>query len=97
MLDVFAADARKYMDRLRLGMEAEPERNMDVFRRSARRLHHSAVLANHESVIHASAALQKTAVRLIAGKQKWSSDLHSTLQTTVDALDSVASLDCVVQ
>ena len=91
MIDVFAADARKYMDRLRLGMEAEPDRNMDVIRRSARRLHHSAVLANHESVIHASAALQKTAVQLIAGKQKWSGNLHSSLRATVAALDSVVS------
>jgi hypothetical protein len=91
MLDVFAADARKYMDRLRLGMEADPERNMDVIRRSARRLHHSAVLANHEAVIYAAAALQKTAVQLIAGKQKWSSDLQGSLQATVDALDSVVS------
>jgi hypothetical protein len=79
------------MDRLRLGMEADPERNMDVIRRSARRLHHSAVLANHEAVIYAAAALQKTAVQLIAGKQKWSSDLQSSLQATVDALDSVVS------
>jgi hypothetical protein len=92
MLDVFAADARKYMDRLRLGMEAEPERNLDVIRRSARRLHHSAVLANHEAVIHASAALQKTAVQLIAGKQKWSSELQQSLQATVNALDAVVSL-----
>ncbi len=91
MRDVFTADARKYMDRLRLGMEAEPERNVDVIRRSARRLHHSAVLADHEAVIRASAALQKTAVQLIAGKQKWSSGLRDSLKATVDALDSVVS------
>jgi len=91
LIDVFAADARKYVDRLRLGMEVEPDRNMDVIRRSARRLHHSAVLANHEAVIHASAALQKTAVQLIAGKRKWSNELADLLQVTLDALDSAVS------
>lgn len=91
ILDVFAADARRHVDRLRVGMEVEPDRNLDVIRRSARRLHHSAVLANHEPVIHASAALQKTAVQLIAGKRKWSSELDRPMQAILAALDAVVA------
>lgn len=87
--EIFAADARKHMDRLRAAVEVEGPPNSDNLRRACRRLHHSAVLANHDVVIRASAVLQKTAVQLMAGKRAWSDDLADTVRRTVMTLDEV--------
>ncbi len=87
--DIFAADARKHMDRLRAAVQVEGPPNSDNLRRACRRLHHSAVLANHEAVIRASAALQKTAVQLMAGKRDWSDVLADTIRRAVLTLDEV--------
>lgn len=92
LIDVFASDARKYVARLRTAVVAESEYpDADAVRRSARRLHHSAVLANHEAVMRASSALQKTAVQVIAGKRKWSKELAGILSAAVLELETVIS------
>ncbi len=89
IIDIFATDARKHVARLRSEVEVDGRPNVDNLRRACRRLHHSAVLANHEPVIHASAALQKTAVQLMAGKRAWSDELGETIRNTVRTLDQV--------
>lgn len=87
--DIFAADARKYIDSVRSGLEAEGGPYPDVIRRAARRLHHSAALASYEPVMHASAALQKTSVQLIAGKRHWSREISEAMEAVLRALDAV--------
>jgi hypothetical protein len=87
--DIFAADARKYLDTLRSGLEAEGGPYPDVIRRAARRLHHSAALASHEPVMYVSAALQKTSVQLIAGKRQWSEGLNSSMEAVLQTLEEV--------
>lgn len=87
--DIFAADARKYVAALRSGLEAEGGPYPDVIRRAARRLHHSAALASNEPVMHASAALQKTSVQLIAGKRRWSSELNEQVEAVLEAMEAV--------
>lgn len=87
--DIFAADAGKYVATLRSGLEAEGGPYPDVIRRAARRLHHSAALASNEPVMHASAALQKTSVQLIAGKRRWSSELNELVESVLEALEAV--------
>lgn len=87
--DIFAADARKYITSLRSGLEAEGGPYPDVIRRAARRLHHSAALASYEPVMHASAALQKTSVQLIAGKRRWSREMGEAMESVLSALDAV--------
>jgi hypothetical protein len=88
--DIFATDGRKYAARLRaaLGDPAGPD--TDGARRAARRLHHGAVLASHEPVIHAATALQKTAIQVIAGRRTWTTEL---LEQTIEVLDR---LDVVI-
>ena len=87
--DIFAGDARKYVATLRSGLEAEGGPYPDVIRRAARRLHHSAALAGNEPVMHASAALQKTSVQLIAGKRHWSRELSQSVEAVLAALEAV--------
>ena len=90
--DIFAADARKYLDTLRSGLEAEGGPYPDVIRRAARRLHHSAALASHEPVMYVSAALQKTSVQLIAGKRQWSEGLNSSMEAVLQTLEEVLTI-----
>lgn len=87
--DIFAADARKYVASVRSGLEAEGGPYPDVIRRAARRLHHSAALASYEPVMHASAALQKTSVQLIAGKRRWSHEMGEAMEAVLSALEAV--------
>ncbi|MGD8867378.1 MAG: hypothetical protein PVI01_07100 [Gemmatimonadales bacterium] len=87
--DIFAADARKYITSLRSGLEAEGGPYPDVIRRAARRLHHSAALASYEPVMHASAALQKMSVQLIAGKRRWSREMGEAMEMVLSALEAV--------
>ncbi len=89
VLEIFAADARKYAARLREAIDSEGEPQADAVRRAARRLHHSAVLANHEPVAYFATALQKTAVQVIAGKREWSDQLRAAVGTTLEQLDAV--------
>jgi len=89
ILEIFAADARKYVDRLHRAMNAEGGPDVDGVRRACRRLHHAAVLADHEPVIHAATALQKTAVQLIAGKRAVSDELTGAVRAVIQELDAV--------
>ena len=89
VLEIFAADARKYAARLREAIDSEGEPQADAVRRAARRLHHSAVLANHEPVAYFATALQKTAVQVIAGKREWSDQLRAAVGTTLEHLEAV--------
>jgi len=91
ILEIFAADARKYVDRLHRAMSAEGGPDVDGVRRACRRLQHAAVLADHEPVIHAATALQKTAVQLIAGKRTVSDELTSAVQAVIQELDAVVA------
>ncbi len=91
MLDIFASDARRYVDRLREALAEDGGPNVDGVRRASRRLHHAAVLASHEPVIQASTALQKTTVQVIAGKMSWTPELNQAVEDTLTALDSVVS------
>lgn len=91
ILDIFAVDARKYVDRLRDAMNAEGGADVDGMRRASRRLHHAAVLANHTPVTEAAQAMQKATVQLMAGKRTMTNDLRAALQTTVGALDAVVA------
>lgn len=89
LLEIFAADARKYLGRLREAMGTEGQADVDALRRAARRLHHAAVLANHDPVAHAATALQKAAVQVIGGKRQWSDDLGAATEVVIRELDSV--------
>lgn len=90
LLEIYAVDARKYAGRLRDAMNpAKGGPNADAVRRASRRLHHAAVLANHEPVAHAAGALQKTAIQVIAGKREWSDDLKGAVVSTLRLLDAV--------
>ncbi len=91
ILDIFAVDARKYVGRLRDAIDAEGDSNVDAIRRAARRLHHAAVLANHEPVIVAAGALQKTSVQVIAGKREWTGELSVSIASTILELDAVVA------
>jgi hypothetical protein len=91
LFDILAADAEKYLGRLRAGLDADGGPDVELIRRSARRLLHSAVLANHESLIHGVGALQKAAVQLVAGKRKWSDELSASLTATVVAVETVVA------
>jgi hypothetical protein len=91
LLDILATDARRYLTRLREGVDTPGGPDVDAIRRSARRLHHSAVLANHEPLIHGAAALQKTAVQIVAGKRKWSEELSNNVTATLLALEAVVA------
>lgn len=88
VLDIFAADGRKYAERLRSALSGPEGPNTDGIRRAARRLHHGAVLAKHEPVIHASVALQKTAIQIIAGKREWTEDLLEQATRLLDHLET---------
>ncbi|UCC48046.1 MAG: hypothetical protein JSV41_11280 [Gemmatimonadota bacterium] len=91
ILEIFAADAHKYVNRLHEAMNAEGGPNVDGVRRACRRLHHAAVLANHEPVIHAATALQKAMVQVIAGKRGWSDKLTRAVQAVIQELDAVVA------
>ncbi|UCC71211.1 MAG: hypothetical protein JSV86_12550 [Gemmatimonadota bacterium] len=91
LFEIFAADARKYVDRLREALGGEGGPNVDGVRRAARRLHHAAVLANHEAAAYASTALQKVSVQVVAGKRAWSDDLDRSLREVVKQLDAVVT------
>jgi hypothetical protein len=91
LLDIFRADARKYVERLRAGMDVDGGPDVNAMRRAARRLHHSAVLANHDPVIRATEALQKIAVQVIAGKRRWSEELASAFEATLAALETAVA------
>jgi hypothetical protein len=89
ILEIFASDSRKYLDRLQDALNAEGGADIDGLRRASRRLHHAAVLANHAPVIDAAQAVQKATVQVIAGKRDLTDDLLISLQLTVDAMDAV--------
>ncbi len=90
LLEIFASDARKYLDRLQEALGAEAGASVDGIRRAARRLHHAAVLAKHEPAAYAAAALQKTSVQVIAGKRQWSGELSGAVEeVVVEALDAM--------
>ncbi len=91
ILDIFAADARRFVDRLQEALNVEGEASADAIRRAARRLHHAAVLANHEPVMDAAAALQKTTVQVIAGRREWSAELSGVIRNVVRELDAVVT------
>jgi hypothetical protein len=91
LFEIFAADARKYLDRLHEALGGEGSASVDGIRRAARRLHHAAVLANHEPAAYASTALQKVSVQLIAGKREWTEELNRALQEVARELDSVVA------
>jgi hypothetical protein len=91
ILEIFAADSRKYLDRLRDALGAEGGADIDGLRRASRRLHHSAVLANHAPVIEAAQAMQKVTVQVIAGKRDMTDELLVALQLTVDAMDAAVA------
>lgn len=91
ILEIFAADARKYVDRLHEAMNAKGGPNVDGIRRACRRLHHAAVLANHEPVMDAATALQKAMVQVIAGKRTWSDELTRAVQAVIQELDAVVA------
>jgi hypothetical protein len=91
LLDILTADARKYLDRLRIAMLADGGPDVNALRRAARRLNHSAVLAGHGPVVRATDALQKTAVHVIAGKRPWSEHLASDIEATLTALEAVVA------
>lgn len=91
LLEIFATDARKYLDRLREALGAEGGANVDGIRRAARRLHHAAVLANHEPAAYAATALQRVSVQVIAGKREWSVDLDRAVEEAVKELESVVT------
>jgi hypothetical protein len=89
ILEIFAADARKYVGRLSDAVNAEGGTDIDMVRRASRRLHHAAVLADYAPVVNAAQALQKSTVQVIAGKRSMSNDLRSALQGAVAALGPV--------
>jgi hypothetical protein len=91
LFEIFAADARKYLERLHEALGGEGGASVDGIRRAARRLQHAAVLANHEPAAYASTALQKVSVQVIAGKREWTEELDRALQEVVKELDSVVS------
>ncbi len=91
LFEIFAADARKYLDRLHEALGGEGGANVDGIRRAARRLHHAAVLANHEPAARAATALQKVSVQLIGGKRDWTEGLSRAVQDVVRELDSVVA------
>jgi hypothetical protein len=91
LFEIFAADARKYLDRLHEALAGEGGTNVDGIRRAARRLHHAAVLANHESAAYASSALQKMSVEVIAGRREWTDELSRAMREVVLELDSVVA------
>lgn len=91
LFEIFAADASKYLDRLHEALGGEGGANVEGIRRAARRLHHAAVLANHEPAARAATALQKVSVQLIAGKRDWTEGLSRALQDVVKELDSVVA------
>jgi hypothetical protein len=90
VLEIFATDARKYVDRLQEAIAGD-DPNVDAVRRSSRRLQHAAVLADHAPVIHAAQVLQKSSVQVIAGKRDWSDDLIEAIRATMAELDAVVS------
>ncbi|NIQ55087.1 MAG: hypothetical protein GWN71_17350, partial [Gammaproteobacteria bacterium] len=82
-------DARKYGARLRNALEGEAGGpDADMLRRASKRLHHAALLANQEAVLHAAAVLQKTAVQLLAGKRSWTTELAGQIETVLLDLDT---------
>lgn len=87
--DIFATDGRKYAARLRAALSDPAGPDTDGARRAARRLHHGAVLASHEPVIHAATALQKTAIQIIAGRRAWTTELLGQTLEVLDRLDAV--------
>lgn len=89
ILEIFAADARKYVDRLRDALNAEGGADVDMVRRASRRLHHAAVLADYTPVVNAAQALQKSTVQVIAGKRTMTNHLRMALQDAVSALGPV--------
>ena len=90
LLEIFSTDARKYAERLHDALNSsQGEPNADAFRRASRRLHHAATLANHQPIIHAAGALQKTAIHVIAGKRDWSKELNGAVVSTLRCLDAV--------
>lgn len=91
LFEIFAVDARKYLDRLHEALGGEGGANVDGIRRAARRLQHAAVLANHEAAAYASTALQKISVQVIAGKREWTDELNGTMRDVVLELDSVVA------
>jgi len=91
LYEIFAADARKYLDRLHEALGGEGGTNVDAIRRAARRLHHAAVLANHEAAAYASSAMQKLSVQVIAGKREWTDELNRSMRDVVLELDSVVA------
>jgi hypothetical protein len=91
LFEIFAADARKYLDRLHEALGGEGGANVDGIRRAARRFHHAAVLANHEPATYASLALQKMSVQVIAGKREWTDELNRAMRDVVLELDSVVA------
>jgi len=86
VIEVFAADGHKYATRLRAALTDPAGPDADGVRRAARRLHHGAVLANHQPAIHASAALQKTAIQVIAGKRDWTAELVAQAGEVIEQL-----------
>lgn len=90
ILELFTADARKYVDRLQDAIAGD-DPNVDAVRRSSRRLQHAAVLAEHAPVIHAAQVLQKSSVQVIAGKRDWSDDLIEAIRAAIAELDAVVS------
>lgn len=89
--EIFAADARKYAGRLRSALFAPGGPDIDGIRRASRRLNHAAVLADHESVVRASTALQRIAVQVLAGKRVCSDDLLAGMNVVVEALERVVT------
>ncbi len=91
VIDIFSADARKYAGRVRDALDPHSGGpDADAVRRAARRLHHSALLANQAPVLQATSAFQKVALQLIAGARRW----HEWLTGAIGAL--IAELDAVV-
>ena len=86
--EIFTADARKYIERIRVAID-QGESNPEEIRRSARRLNHAAALAHQQAVVDASAVLQKTAVQIIAGKREWSEELLESIRGLLAGIETL--------
>jgi hypothetical protein len=91
VLEIFAADAHKYVDRMLETLAVEDDSSVDALRRASKRLNHAAVLANHEPVAYATQALQKATVQVISGKRRWSDELRRDLRALLAELQGVVS------
>lgn len=92
VIEIFINDARKYTGRVRDALDPRlggPD--ADGVRRAARRLHHSALLASQAPVLKATAALQKVAIKLIAGDRSWDEQLIGGIGALLAELDAVVN------